>query len=63
MDAGIRSPGARDDDTAALDRGQRTLEQRLDRRALGLPLPADEVGAVIRERQLQRARRGVLLGI
>jgi hypothetical protein len=41
----------------ALDAGQRLLDERLDRNAAALPLPPDEVRAVVRQRQLQRPQR------
>ena len=56
--AGIGPPGAVHGDRRALEPRERVLEQPLDRLALGLPLPADEPRAVVREGQLQRAHRG-----
>ena len=51
--AGVGAAGAADDRRdAAVHLGERVLDGRLHRRAVGLPLPADEVGAVVLDGQL-----------
>jgi len=52
MDAGIRPTGADDCDWLSFEQRERLLEQLLNRRTRRLPLPSDELGPVVRERQL-----------
>jgi len=49
MDPGIRPPGAMHPHRLATKCGNRLLKRLLDRKAIGLPLPADEFRAVIFE--------------
>ena len=42
---------------APFEARERVLEQRLDRVALGLPLPADQARAVVADGQLEGAHR------
>ena len=57
--AGVGAPGAVHGHRSALDRRQRVLEHPLDRDAVRLALPADVVGAVVLEGELQRAGHGL----
>ena len=53
MHAGIGASGARDRDRRAIELRAGVLEQPLDRHAAGLPLPADQAGAVVGDGQLE----------
>ena len=55
MHAGIGSSRAVHSDARTFESRERVFEQALYRFAFGLPLPADESRAVVRERQLERA--------
>ena len=51
-DTGIGAAGAADRRVGAGDRGKRIFDRLLHRKAIGLPLPADEAAAVIFNREL-----------
>src|SRR5262245_27548322 len=58
MHARIGPAGARDRRSApAVERRERLLDDLLNREAVELPLPADVVGAVVSNGELQRAHR------
>ena len=54
MHAGVGAAGAVKGDRGPFERRERILDQSLNRNALSLRLPADEVGAVVLDRELQR---------
>src|SRR5437660_12082115 len=59
VNAGVGSAGAHDGDVALVELAQRLLEQTLNGDARRLTLPADEVGAVVRNRDFAgRHQRG-----
>ena len=50
VDARVRPSGARHRDVASVELAQRVFEQPWNGNARRLPLPADEIGAVVGER-------------
>ena len=57
VDAGIGASCAVHRDRRTFEAGERVLEQTLHGVAFGLPLPADETRAVVREREFEIAHR------
>jgi hypothetical protein len=62
MDAGIGAPRRVQRIVRADDLVDLVFEDLLDADRVGLPLPAGVVGAVVRDRQLERARHRKPLG-
>jgi hypothetical protein len=60
MDSGIRPAGTRDTDVAPVELAQGVFEQALDGPAGRLPLPPDEIGAVIGEGDLEMSQLSTL---
>ena len=53
MNAGISAAGAGDSHALSFNRGERCFQLFLDRPRVGLPLESGEVGAVVRNSQLE----------
>src|SRR5262249_44115450 len=60
VDAGVGAARADHGHIAIVERARRVFEQTLNRRAGRLPLPADEVGAVVGDRHPEAGHQGYI---